>query len=417
MTQLRPLAICVALAVAGLSACTSRELAAPAPVGHKFPPEAVAQGRELAAIGNCAECHTAPGGKPYAGGRALKTPFGTIYGTNITPEEETGIGRWSEEAFRRALREGVDRAGSNLYPAFPYDHYTKLTDGDIAALYAFIMTREPIAQKNRAQDVPIPRAFVSVWKSMYLDRSPFKPDPASSAQWNRGAYLSDALGHCGACHTPRNRLGAEVKQRAYSGGDAEGWHAPALDSSSPSPVPWTEQALAGYLRNGIAEAHAVSAGPMVGVVHGLAQVSPAEVQAIATYIVSLDRRSEDERRHEADVALMRAASARGKNGSSGANLYKDVCADCHDRGREVEGGALWLPLGTALTVPTPRNLAAIIRDGIVPPEGERGPWMPAYAGALTDEQLAQLLVYLRSLTGRPPWHDVSGEVAKLERGG
>ena len=181
MTQLRPLAICVALAVAGLSACTSRELAAPAPVGHKFPPEAVAQGRELAAIGNCAECHTAPGGKPYAGGRALKTPFGTIYGTNITPEEETGIGRWSEEAFRRALREGVDREGSNLYPAFPYDHYTKLTDGDIAALYAFIMTREPVKQKNVRNTVPLPRATAGLWKSKYLERGVWQAPQCPSA--------------------------------------------------------------------------------------------------------------------------------------------------------------------------------------------------------------------------------------------
>src|SRR5713226_2403917 len=207
-----------------LVGCASGESVAQGDVPKSFPREQIAKGEELAHIGNCLSCHTADGGKPYAGGTPLKTPFGTIYGTNITPDPETGIGRWSLEAFTRAMREGVDRGGRNLFPAFPYDHFTKLSDEDIAALYAFVMTREPVNQKNLGNSVPLPRASVSVWKSRYLQRGAYQADPTKSAEWNRGAYLAEGLGHCGACHTPRNALGAEKKDEVFAGAEVEGWH-------------------------------------------------------------------------------------------------------------------------------------------------------------------------------------------------
>jgi mono/diheme cytochrome c family protein len=407
----RILALFGALAI--LVGCAARESVSQADAPKSFPREQIAKGAELAHIGNCLSCHTAEGGKPYAGGTPLKTPFGTIYGTNITPDAETGIGGWSLEAFSRAMREGVDREGRHLFPAFPYDHFTKLTDEDIAALYAFVMTREPVRAENRRNTVPIPRTFVGIWKSRYFERGVFKPDPARSAEWNRGAYLVEGLGHCGACHTPRNTLGAEEKNRAFAGGEVEGWHAPALDSASPSPVPWTVDRMQAYLRHGVADLHPISAGPMVEVVHGLSQVSDEAVRAIAAYTVSLDKRSEEERRRAREAALERARASVALRGNA---IYDGACADCHNRGREQEGGALELPLGTALTIPTPRNLAYIIRDGIVPREGERGGWMPGYAGALTDEQLTDLLVYLRALSGQPAWPDVAGEVRKLPKG-
>src|SRR3989441_1398990 len=405
------------LAVLGLLSipvgCASGESVAQGDAPKSFPREQIAKGEELAHIGNCLSCHTAEGGKPYAGGTPLKTPFGTIYGTNITPDTETGIGGWSLEAFTRAMREGVDREGRHLFPAFPYDHFTKLTDEDIAALYAFIMTREPVRQENRRNSVPLPRASVGIWKSRYFERGVFKPDPARSAEWNRGAYLVEGLGHCGACHTPRNKLGAEIKDQAFSGGEVEGWHAPALNSASPSPVPWTVEALQTYLKHSVADQHSISAGPMVEVVHGLSQVSDEAVRAIAAYTVSLDKRNDEERRRARAAALERARTAVAVQGNS---TYDGACADCHNRGREQEGGALQLPLGTALTIPTPRNLAYIIRDGIVPREGERGGWMPGYAGALTDQQMTDLLTYLRALSGHPAWPDVAGEVRKLSKG-
>ena len=311
------------------------------------------------------------------------------------------------------MREGVDQEGRHLYPAFPYDHFTKLSDADIDALYAFIMTREPVRQENRRNSVPIPRAFVGVWKSRYFQPGEYRPEAGRNAEWNRGAYLVQGLGHCGACHTPRNKLGAERRDAAFAGGEVEGWHAPALNSASPSPVPWTVEALHAYLRHGVADLHAVTAGPMQEVVHDLSQAGEDNVRAIATYIASLDTRSEAERARARSAALERAASAKAMHGNP---IYDGSCADCHNRGRGEQGGALELPLGTALTMPTPRNLAYIIREGIVPPDGERGAWMPAFAGMLTDEQLTELLIYLRALSGQPAWPDVAREVRKISRG-
>ncbi len=395
-----------------LASCASHERVAQVEPPKNFPREQILKGQELAYVGNCMGCHTEEGGKPYAGGTPLKTPFGTIHGTNITPDTETGIGRWSLAAFTRAMREGVDREGRNLFPAFPYDHFTKATDEDIAALYAFLMTREPVRKQNVGNTVPLPRASVSIWKSRYLERGAYKPDGAKSAEWNRGAYLVEGLGHCGACHTPRNRLGAEKKDAPFAGAEIEGWHAPALNATSPSPVPWSVDAMTAYLKHGVADQHAQSAGPMAEVVHDLSHVNDADLRAMATYVVSLDTRSAAERKSLASAALDRARAAVAQKGNA---VYDGACADCHNLGRAQEGGALELPLGTALTMPTPRNLAYIIRDGILPRDGERSGWMPAFAGALTDAQLADLLRYLRALSGQPAWNDVAGEVKKLSK--
>ena len=204
----------------------------PRPAAASFDPALVKRGGELAAIGDCATCHTAPGGRAFAGGLALPTPFGTIYSTNITPDEQTGIGAWSEEAFRRALWEGVDRGGRHLYPAFPYDHFTLIDERDVSALYAFLMTREPVTAPAPANKLPFPlnfRPLLAGWKLLFLHTGRFQPDPNQSAEWNRGAYLARGLAHCGACHTPRNAFGARKKDRAFAGGEAEGWTAYALD--------------------------------------------------------------------------------------------------------------------------------------------------------------------------------------------
>ncbi len=363
---LRVLGLLASLAI--VAGCASHESVAQAEPPKFFPREQVAKGQDLAYIGNCMGCHTAEGGKPYAGGTPL---------------------------------------------TFPYDHFTKLSDEDIAALYAFVMSREPVNQKNLGNSVPLPRASVSVWKSRYLQRGVYQADPTKSAEWNRGAYLAEGLGHCGACHTPRNALGAEKKDEVFAGAEVEGWHAPALNAGSPSPIPWTVDAMHAYLKHGVADLHAQGAGPMAEVVHDLSNVSDADVRAIATYVVSLDTRSADQRKRAGDAALERARAASTQKGNA---IYDGACADCHNLGRGEEGGALELPLGTALTIPTPRNLAYVIRDGIVPREGERGGWMPAFAGALTDEQLTDLLTYLRALSGQPAWPDVAGEVRKISKG-
>jgi mono/diheme cytochrome c family protein len=216
-----------------------------APTQTAFAPEQIERGAVLAAVGDCAVCHTAGGGRSYAGGRAVPTPFGTVYATNITPDPETGIGRWSEAAFQRTMRDGIDRSGRHLYPVLPYPHFTRATDQDIAAMYAFLMTRAPVSQTTPPNhDLPFPlnmRVLLAGWNLLYLKPGPWQPDPAHDATWNRGAYLTEAIGHCGACHTPHNALGAERNSEKLAGGQAENWYAPALQEASPAAEPWTEE--------------------------------------------------------------------------------------------------------------------------------------------------------------------------------
>ena len=419
------------LAIAGCAALGQHgaidRVAPPAPAIFDRP--LVRRGELLAALGNCAACHTLRDGAPYAGGVPIPTPFGTVHGTNITPEPETGIGAWSEVAFRRALREGVSRDGHLLYPAFPYDHFTHLLDADIHALYAFVMTRDPVRFEPPANRLRFPMQFrplVAFWNALYLDEGPLPPQASQSAEFNRGAYLVQALAHCAACHSPRNGLGAERPDAYLAGGDVEGWHATALNDKSPSPVPWTVQALADYLRTGLVADHAIAAGPMQDVVYNLAHADAADVQAIAAYIHAQmgsptpqrQAREAASRKKAAQEALaaVQPSSAAGAAGEAvlalGAAVYETSCATCHDLGRELSSNtALRLPLAVALHLPDPRNLIHITRRGIEPPDGEPGRWMPPFEGGLTDEQLTALVVWLRrQATDAPPWPDAARTV-------
>ena len=386
----------------------------------------VRRGQRLAALGNCSSCHTTRDGPSYSGGVPVPTPFGTIYGTNITPEPQTGIGGWSEAAFRRALREGVSRDGHLLYPAFPYDHFTHLTDEDIAALYAFMMTRDPVQAKAPANRLMFPlqfRPLVAGWNMLYLHKGPLAPQQASqSAEWNRGAYLVHSVGHCAACHSPRNALGAEKPNAFLAGGEAEGWHATALNEQSPSPVPWTVESLAAYLRTGIVPDHAMTAGPMEDVVRNLSHADPADLRAMAVYLQSRmgppdavrqarETAARQKAAQESLAAVQPATPALPADQAAlalGGAVYANSCADCHDLGRQFSSGtALRLPLAVALHLPDPRNLIHIIRRGILPADGETGRWMPAFEGSLTDQQIAALVVWLRRQgTDAPPWPDV-----------
>jgi mono/diheme cytochrome c family protein len=408
------------------------------PPRSSFDTALINRGAQLAAVGDCLACHTAPEGRPYAGGFALRTQFGTIYGTNVTPDPDTGIGRWSYAAFARALREGVDRQGRHLYPAFPYDHYTLLGDEDIQALYAFMMTREPVRAQPPANELTFPlniRALVAGWKLLYLDQRPYRADSGRNEEWNRGAYLTQGLGHCGACHTPRNTLGAEKQKLFLAGGEAEGWHAPPLNAGSRAPVPWTSDSLFRYLRHGTDEQHEVAAGPMTPVVHNLRDVPESEVRAIATYVASVMGAPDAERqkRAAAVLAMARAASAAGADSvpepekqpqassdavaQSGAALYAGSCAICHGAAQRAAGApsadALHLSLSSSVSLGTPGNLIRIVLQGMAPPDGERGSFMPGFSGAYTDAQIAAIATYLRATyTDRPAWKDVERDVRK-----
>jgi mono/diheme cytochrome c family protein len=404
------------------------------PTRESFNPILIKQGARLAATGNCASCHTASETSPYSGGLPLSTPFGTIYSTNITPDPNTGIGTWSEEAFRRAMHEGVSRDGQHLYPAFPYDHFTHVSDDDVKALYAFMMTRDPVSAPARENRLIFPLGFrplVAAWNLLYLDKSPFRPDLAQSAEWNRGAYLAQSLGHCSACHSPRNALGAEDKRQYLGGGDAEDWYAPALNAKSSSPLPWTVGQLAAYLRTGLAQDHAIAGGPMQDVVNNLGSADEKDVQALAIYIKSTLGAPSAEQQARAKASIQKAAlgslalvqpttPASSKDDERlmqlGASVYAGTCASCHDTGRQISSsGALPLPLAVAVYDPDPRNLIHIIREGIIPPAGHPGRWMPGFADALTDEQLVALLTYLRRYAAdAPAWPDVAAIVQKAK---
>jgi mono/diheme cytochrome c family protein len=402
-------------------------VAQPAPAS--FDRALVRRGEQLAALGDCASCHTTRAGSPFAGGVPLPTQFGTIHGTNITPEPETGIGAWSEEAFRRALREGVSRDGHLLYPAFPYDHFTHLADDDIQALYAFVMTRDPVRSETPANRLVFPlqfRPLVAGWNLLYLKEGPVQPS-AQGAQMARGEYLVESLAHCAACHSPRNALGAERHDEAYlAGGEAEGWHATALNSNSPSPVPWTQATLAAYLRTGLVPDHAMTAGPMQDVVYNLSHADPADLDAIAAYITARMGAPTPERQAREAASRQKAAlgslaavhpttpaPAGGEAALAlGASVYAGSCAGCHDQGRGVSSdAALRLPLAVALHIPDPRNLVHIVREGIQPPDGHTGRWMPPFEGSLSDDELTALVTWLRRQgTDAPPWNDVARNV-------
>ncbi len=391
----------------------------------------VAKGAALAALGNCRSCHTQPGSAPFAGGRPLSTPFGTIHSTNITPDPDTGIGRWTGEDFLRAMHEGVDRAGRHLYPAFPYDHFTRVTALDVAAIYAFIMTREPVRAEVPPNRLRFPAGFrpaIAVWKALYFEPGVYRPDRSKSAVWNRGAYLIDGLAHCGACHTPRNALGAENKKQDLGGGEAERWHASSLTETSPAPVPWSAEALYDYLRRGHEQRHGIAAGPMAPVVHNLADAAEEDVRAIAVYVASRMLRVESSPAGAADAVVAAAkqreagavsgvTSGNAASAIDGANVFTGACASCHGAAPAASSPEpVALGLTTSLNAPDPRNAIHITLEGLWPEPGAKGALMPGFAGELTDRQVIALVDYLRArFTDRPAWADVPERVKEIRQ--
>jgi mono/diheme cytochrome c family protein len=380
------------------------------PAPQSFDRALVKRGRDLAAIGNCSDCHTVNGGKAFAGGLPVPTPFGAIYSSNITPDPETGIGRWSEAAFRRAMRSGVDRAGYHLYPTFPYDHFTNVNDEDDLALYAFLMTRPAVRTTVPANDLAFPfnqRFVIAGWKLLFLKGGTYKADDTQSAEWNRGAYLVEGLAHCGACHTPRNALGAEKANASFSGGDVDNWHAYAVNAQSRSPLPWTTDALFHYLRFGWDSDHGAARGPMAEVVSNLSLVPESDVRAIALYMTSVFGPPTQARLDQAVAtrAAIKLPSAEPASADSpGAPIYQAACATCHESDRPLPFSGINLRLSTALSAPDPRNAANIILSGIRPVSGERSPIMPGFASSMTDDQISALLNYLRErFSAQPAW--------------
>jgi mono/diheme cytochrome c family protein len=392
----------------------------------------VATGAELVAFGDCASCHTAPGGEPFAGGLAVPTPFGTIYSTNITPDRDTGIGEWSEAAFHRAMREGVDRKGNFLYPAFPYDHFTHVTDEDNKAIYAYLMTRTPVSAQPPANELPFPynvRQIMAGWNLMFLKQGPLADDPNQSAEWNRGRYLAEGLGHCGACHTPRNSLGAEDGGQHFSGGPViDGWYVYPINDKSPAPVKWDVASLSSYLKHGFAENHGAARGPMTQVTAQLAAASDEDVKALATYIAAQMGVAEGGDAGSAPPAVTQASTTpkppltsgdslavpvvADASADAGGAIYAAACSSCHESGRIQPYGGLDFHNSTAVHADNPQNIINMILYGLPATDSRKAGIMPGFAGALDQDQMVALLGYLRSnFTDKPAWPDVAAQVA------
>jgi mono/diheme cytochrome c family protein len=382
-------------------------LAAFAGVASADGPSAAAEhGRYVATAANCISCHTREGGPDYAGGRPLATPLGRIYATNITPDRETGIGSWSAADLKRALREGVAADGRHLFPAFPYTFYTRLADADIAALYAYLRTIKPVRyvppENDRAFRIRLPMA---AWKALNLDAGAYKPDPAKSAEWNRGAYLVQGPGHCGACHTARTWTLAEepsaplrgaVMRDEVKGGSVRDWFAVDLGATQQGLGAWTTAHIVDYLGKGFS-ARAGSFGPMNAVIaNSTRHLKPEDLRAIAVYLQSLGG---------ADYAGPVVGAEAGR---AGKPLYAEHCSECHgDSGR----GGLFdgPPLAGSAVVQgeDPSSLLNIVLHGSDRPDAIGSPvWetMPAFDAKLGDSELAALANYLRGSWGNraPP---------------
>jgi mono/diheme cytochrome c family protein len=395
------------------------------PTPASFSAESIAKGEVLAAEGHCLSCHIRPGGRPFAGGYGVNTPFGIIYGSNITPDPKTGIGGWSLEAFTRAMREGVSRDGSHLFAAFPFNAYTELQDDDVKALYAYLMTRPAVSATVPPMTVPFPlnvRFLQEGWKILCFRRGRYRRDPAKDAQWNRGAYLAEAVSDCGGCHTPRNGLGGEKVRDTFAGTVVDNWIAPPLTETNPSPVPWTRQELFSYLRTGVDPLHGAVAATMTATVRDaldLPVVPDDDVRAIALYMSDIDRASARESSVEASTraALQNSSLGSGQEYDPDADLYASACLSCHYNSGTVPLGVRpELALNSALSLPEPTNFIQAVLRGIDNTEGAPGLVMPAYASSFTDAELARIAAYLRrTRTTRPPWTNLERKVSAARR--
>ena len=358
----------------------------------------VAHGKALVIAGDCVACHTAPRGQPFAGGLALQTPFGAIVAPNITPDNTTGIGSWSADDFARAMHEGRRPDGSNLYPAFPYPYYTKVERGDLDAIYAYLRTLPPVENRVDRDTLPFPfniRLAMKGWNALFFTPGSFKPDPAHSAEFNRGAYLAEGLGHCGACHTPFNAFGASKSDRYLEGNQIDNWTAPNITNDARVGLgKWSVEDIVQYLRNG-QNGFSLASGPMKDVVENSTSKMPAaDLKAIAVYL---------KERGAAGPPASTPLAASDPRMQAGEAVFVDTCAACHMR--SGAGVAHLFPKLAGNVVATQDDPASLIRIIIA---GGRAaatdsvptsPAMPSLGYRLTDSQVAAVVTYVRNSWG------------------
>ena len=371
------------------------------------------RGRYLAAAGDCAACHTADGGQPYAGGRAVPTPFGTIYSPNITPDKRTGIGKWTDDDFWKAMHEGIDREGKHLYPAFPYPWYTKLGRDDVLAIKAYLNTLNPVVHDNKPPEFPWPlsiRESVAAWNALYFKPGEYTWDRRKSEEWNRGAYLVEGLGHCGACHSPKNFAGAVEKKHAFLGGSGEGWFATSLRPDVHEGIgSWKIEDIVSYLKTG-ANDKARAMGPMAEVVqNSTMHLADRDLHAIAVYLKDLP----------AQVPTQQSASKDHDVLDRGRLVYVDECEGCHmENGEGVPGVFPPIRGNSGAHAHDPTSLARLVLQGApsagTPARPERFA-MPSFGEKLSNRQVADVLTYIRANFGNNADPVSEGKIADIRK--
>lgn len=353
----------------------------------------IAQGRYVSLAADCLACHQGPGGKPYAGGTPLKSAFGTLYGPNITPDNQTGIGSWTRGEFDKALRLGIGKGGRYLYPAMPYDAYTKMTEADMDALWAYLRSVPAVRNTPPDNTLPFPltiRSGLAVWQRLYFKPGPFVADPARDPQWNRGAYLVEALAHCSDCHTPRNMAQGLESEHLLGGAQIEGWYAPDISADAQSELGrLTASQLAAFLKTGVLKGNEKAFGPMQEAVHdSLRFLRDSDLQAMAHYL-----------KNQANTNTPETANkARWVRLGDGQLVYENNCSSCHGAdGKGRAGSVPALAGNNSVTAAEPYNVIDAVLQGF-DPEQSWGP-MASFADTLSDDQIADVANYVRSAWG------------------
>jgi len=368
--------------------------------------DSIHRGRYLAQAADCAACHTLASGKAYAGGLPFKLPFGTIYATNITPDRETGIGAWTDSEFVRAVRHGVGRGGEDLYPAFPYASYALMSAEDALAIKDYLFSLEPVHAATPAADLGFPynqRYLMRAWKLLFVPREPLQPDPARDADWNRGAYLVEALGHCGECHTPRNRLYGLDQGHKFGGAITAGWKAYNITSDQAAGIgAWSDQELASYLASGYAPGRGAASGSMAEAVeYSLRYLTGQDIAAMIAYLRTVPPQTGGaEAAASAEPPAVRAPSAFApppaevQTASLGLSVFQSACASCHGfNGEGLQHPHASLAGAQSVNDPEGTNLLQVLIHGSQMTTDEGDVFMPAFGSAYSDIELAAVANY------------------------
>lgn len=397
--------------LAALAAASFLSAAAPALAQPADDAALAARGAYVAKAADCMPCHTADKSRPFAGGLALNTPFGAIYSPNITSDRSTGIGLWTYDQFVNAVRNGIRKDGAYLYPAMPFDAYTEITDDDMKALWAYVRSIPPIPNTPPANALGFPfniRLGMLAWRELFFDQGRFHPTAGKSDEWNRGAYLVNALGHCGDCHTPRNLMGATKAKAAFLGADVDGFWAPDIATASLKKNGWTPETLATFFATGSAPGKTSVFGPMAEVVHdSVSKLTDADRAALVTYLFDAPP--------PADKPAPQIASPLPANVyARAAGLYVDNCAVCHmDKGAGRGDTVPALAGNPAVVAAEPYNVVMAVLGGL--PSGGTYGAMPSFAGRLDDQEVADLANYVRTSWGNTASADVTASMVAAWR--